>query len=35
LGWAAGNVDASIGPNLDTATPGYHEIQPEVEPAKP
>jgi uncharacterized protein len=29
LGWAAGNVDADVTPNIETATPGYQEIQPE------
>lgn len=29
LGWAAKNVSADVTPNLKTATPGYHEIQPE------
>ncbi|MBN2506135.1 MAG: ThuA domain-containing protein [Verrucomicrobia bacterium] len=32
IGWAAGNVDAAIPANLDTATPGYREIQPKDEP---
>jgi uncharacterized protein len=34
LGWAAGNVEADVTPNLQTATPGCAEIQPEKEPAK-
>jgi type 1 glutamine amidotransferase len=29
LGWAAGNVKATLTPNLKTATPGSAEIQPE------
>jgi len=29
IGWAAGNVDAVVTPNIETATPGYAEIQPE------
>ena len=34
LGWAARNVDADVKPNIDSATPGYREIQPRVEPQK-
>jgi type 1 glutamine amidotransferase len=34
LGWAAGNVNADLSPNLPSATPGYKEIQPRVEPKK-
>jgi hypothetical protein len=34
LGWAAGNVDAEVKPNIQTATPGYREIQPREEPKK-
>jgi hypothetical protein len=34
LGWAAGNVNADIKPNIETATPGYREIQPREEPKK-
>ncbi len=29
MGWAAKNVDADVTPNIQTATPGYREIQPE------
>ncbi len=29
IGWAARNIDADITPNLQSATPGYHELQPE------
>jgi uncharacterized protein len=29
LGWAAGNVEAEVKPNLDLAAPGHGEIQPE------
>jgi uncharacterized protein len=29
LGWAAGNVEADLTANIETATPGYREIQPE------
>jgi type 1 glutamine amidotransferase len=29
LGWAAGNVDADVSPNLQAATPGYSQIQPQ------
>jgi hypothetical protein len=35
LGWAAGNVEADVAPNLEAATPGYREIQPQEEPKKP
>lgn len=28
LGWAAGNVEADVTPNLERVTPGYAEIQP-------
>jgi len=34
LGWAAGNVDANVKPNIQTVTPGYREIQPREEPKK-
>ena len=34
LAWAAGNVDADVTPNIETATPGYRQIQPKDEPAK-
>ena len=29
IGWAAKNVNAYVTPNIQTATPGYREIQPE------
>jgi uncharacterized protein len=29
IGWAARNVDADVSPNLNTAAPGYAQIQPE------
>jgi uncharacterized protein len=29
IGWAAGNVNVDVTPNLKTATPGYAELQPE------
>jgi uncharacterized protein len=29
MGWAAGNVQADVTPNIQTATPGYKEMQPE------
>ena len=35
IGWAAKNVDVTLSRNLTVATPGYAEIQPEKEPAKP
>jgi uncharacterized protein len=31
LGWAAGNVEADVTPNLEATAPGYREIQPEKE----
>jgi hypothetical protein len=34
LGWAAGNVQADVTPNIDKVTPGYREIQPKEEPKK-
>jgi len=34
LGWAAGNVNADVTPNLEKVTPGYREIQPKEEPRK-
>jgi len=34
LAWAAGTVEADVTPNLETATPGYREIQPRDEPGK-
>ena len=34
LGWAAGNVDADLTPNIEKVTPGYREIQPFV-PTQP
>jgi hypothetical protein len=34
LGWAAGNVDATIPADIETATPGYREIQPKDPPTK-
>lgn len=32
LGWAAGNVEAEVKPNIESATPGYREIQPKDDP---
>ena len=29
VGWAAGNVPASVVPNIEKATPGYRQMQPE------
>ena len=34
LGWAAGNVDADVTPNLAKAAPGHAEIQPQNAPKK-
>jgi type 1 glutamine amidotransferase len=34
LGWAAGNVDADVTPNLAKAAPGHGEIQPQNAPKK-
>lgn len=38
MGWAVGNVDADVTPNIEKVTPGYKEIQPfvptEPKPAK-
>ena len=34
LGWAAGNIKADVRPNIESATPGYREIQPKDEPKK-
>jgi uncharacterized protein len=31
LGWAVGNVEADVTPNLEASAPGYREIQPEKE----
>jgi hypothetical protein len=29
IGWAAKNVNAYVTPNIQTATPGHRDIQPE------
>jgi type 1 glutamine amidotransferase len=34
LGWAAGNVEAKLTSNIETATPGYREIQPKEDSKK-
>ena len=34
LGWAAGNLEADVTPNIVKVTPGYREIQPPEEPKK-
>lgn len=34
LGWAAGNVETDVTPNIEKATPGYREIQPTDDPAQ-